>query len=361
VKATAVIGANFGDEGKGLIVDYLCSKGDAGMVVRFNGGAQAGHTVVTPDGQRHVFHHFGAGSFCGVPTYLSKYFICNPLLFFEELDALHKLGLNPTVYAHPDCLITTYADMMINQALEDQRGANRHGSCGVGVNETVKRSALPGLSITMSDLWNRAGSIERKLEEICDKYSRFRTGKTVDRPEFPEWFIKGCWRFAEVVHPLGIEQCRDPVFEGAQGLLLDQDNKQFFPHVTRSSTGMKNVRKLCAAAGITDIETYYVTRTYLTRHGAGDLPNEDRGLKFEDDTNLEHAYQGTLRFAPMDWGNLPGRCATDYGSDGYWLAITHADQNAWHDGLHLGLVSHGPCRTQVSPMAATKRLRVATA
>jgi adenylosuccinate synthase len=54
MRARAVIGANFGDEGKGLITDYLCATQGAGMVVRFNGGAQAGHTVVTPDWRRHV-------------------------------------------------------------------------------------------------------------------------------------------------------------------------------------------------------------------------------------------------------------------------------------------------------------------
>lgn len=84
--ARVVIGANFGDEGKGLVTDWLCAQG-AGVVVRFNGGAQAGHTVETPEG-RHVFHHLGSGTFCNVPTYLSQYFICNPILFLHELERL---------------------------------------------------------------------------------------------------------------------------------------------------------------------------------------------------------------------------------------------------------------------------------
>ena len=89
--ARIVIGANFGDEGKGLVTDYLCSQG-AGVVVRFNGGAQAGHTVVTPEGERHVFRHFGSGTFLGVPTFLSQFFVCNPILFFEERKQLIDLG-----------------------------------------------------------------------------------------------------------------------------------------------------------------------------------------------------------------------------------------------------------------------------
>src|SRR5262245_50739362 len=69
VRATAVIGANFGDEGKGLLTDYLAAKDPAGtVVIRCNGGAQAGHTVVTPAGRRHVFHHLGSGSLAGAST-----------------------------------------------------------------------------------------------------------------------------------------------------------------------------------------------------------------------------------------------------------------------------------------------------
>jgi adenylosuccinate synthase len=292
VRARAVIGANFGDEGKGLVTDYLCSQG-AGMVVRFNGGAQAGHTVVTPDGLRHVFQHVGAGAFCGVPTFLSQFFVCNPLVFLKEFDALTALGVEPIVYAHPNCIVTTFADMIINQRKEDARGKARHGSVGVGVHETMTRSKMPELAITMSDLWNGA-KITGKLHEICNKYASFRTGTPIARAEeMIGAFEKACETFAGLVHPLGIGQCKDPVFEGAQGLLLDQDNKEFFPHVTHSKTGMHNVRILCAQAGVTEIESYYVTRSYLTRHGAGPLPGEDPKMSFYDDTNTEHSYQGT--------------------------------------------------------------------
>src|SRR5580692_10593922 len=114
MRARAVIGANFGDEGKGAVTDYLCAQG-AGMVVRYNGGAQAGHTVVTPEGKRHVFHHFGSGTLASVPTFLSQFFVCNPLAAMYEVNELLTLGVNPLLYAHPNCLVTTFADMIINQ------------------------------------------------------------------------------------------------------------------------------------------------------------------------------------------------------------------------------------------------------
>lgn len=345
--ARVVIGANFGDEGKGAMTDYLCSQG-AGTVVRFNGGAQAGHTVVTPEGERHVFRHFGSGSFCDVPTFLSQFFVCNPILFLYERDQLIKLGFHPVVYAHPDCLVTTFADMAINQMKELGRGDKRHGSCGVGFHETIVRSRVPELKVTMSDLWNKAPDLERKLEEICTKYSHFRIKQDIpDHQALCSEFLKACEQFSEEVQPLGIAQCSDPVFEGAQGLLLDQDNRAYFPHVTHSKTGMNNVRVLCEQAGISDIEVYYVSRTYLTRHGYGPLPGEDDALSYADDTNHKTEFQGKLRFAPLDNGLL-SRCKLDCRSDDFKVVLTHCDQEPAPSNLDADLYFSGPTRNDVA-------------
>lgn len=350
MKARAVIGASFGDEGKGLATDYLCAQG-AGIVVRFNGGAQAGHTVVTPDNRRHVFHHFGSGSFCGVPTFLSQFFICNPILFFEELKLLESLGVTPQIYAHPDCLITTFMDMLINQSIENKRAGKRHGSCGIGFHETMNRSNVSELRITMSDLWNGSVRLEEQLAEVCGKYAKFRCGETFNEPRATEAFLKCCAAFAERVNPLGMSQCKDPVFEGAQGLLLDQGNKEFFPHVTHSNTGMRNVRVLCAQAGIADVEAYYVSRTYLTRHGAGPLPREDAGLSYSDDTNRPNSFQGTMRFASLDCDKLLARCRADAGTTPMKLVLTHCDQQS--APCRADLYSDGPTREAIQSKTPT--------
>jgi len=345
MKAKAVIGASFGDEGKGLTVDYLCSKGDAGVVVRFNGGAQAGHTVVTPEGYRHVFRQVGSGAFCGVPTFWSSFFIANPIALFMELKQLHEFGIEPDLFASPECLVTTFADMIINRRLEDKLAGDRHGSCGMGINETVNRSKVEHLKITLADIFSGI-SLESKIAEICDKYALFRTGQKIDEPAMAETFLKACKRLPEVVFPAGIGQCKDPVFEGAQGLLLDKNNKEFFPHVTRSNTGIKNVVTLCQQAGITDIKTYYVSRTYLTRHGAGPLPGEDPSLVYEDDTNGENPYQGRIRFAPLDHKALLDRVFKDAAGHEVRLVVTHQDQLERPD-IVADLVSHGPTRDDV--------------
>jgi adenylosuccinate synthase len=343
--ARVVIGASFGDEGKGLVTDYLCAQG-AGVVVRFNGGAQAGHTVVTPDRERHVFRHFGSGTLCEVPTFLSQFFVCNPILFFQERQQLIALGFHPVVYAHPDCLITTFMDMLINQARENKRGNKRHGSCGIGFHETITRSSVPELKITMSDLWNGGKRLEAQLAEICGKYAKFRCGERYEEPRAVQSFIECCTEFANVVNPLGIGQCKDPVFEGAQGLLLDQNNKEFHPHLTHSNTGMKNVEVLCAQAGITHKEIHYVSRTYLTRHGAGPLPGEDASLSFEDETNKPNQFQGNLRFAPLDTFKLRARCAADAGGKPYKLVLTHCDQ--LESPCEADIYCDGPTRESVS-------------
>lgn len=344
MRARIVIGSSFGDEGKGLLTDYLCAQG-AGVVVRFNGGAQAGHTVVTPDGDRHVFRHFGSGSLQDIPTFLSQFFVCNPLLFFAERDQLIALGYHPTVFAHPDCLITTFADMLINQIKENTRGVKRHGSCGVGFHETIVRSKVAELKITMGDLWNGGHRLESQLAEICDKYARFRVGAPFDEPEASKLFLDCCRQFADCVHPAGIGQCKDPVFEGAQGLLLDQGNKEFFPHVTHSNTGMKNVDELCAQAGISEKEIYYVSRTYATRHGAGPLPGEDASLSFEETTNHPTTFQGAIRFGHLDTRSLLARCKDDSGSSGFKLVLTHCDQLV--PKCDADLYSFGSKRTDV--------------
>ena len=93
-----VIGANYGDEGKGLMVDYFCNHSPYNkpiLNVRFNGGSHAKHTVVIPDGRRHEFSHIGAGSFNeNVITYLSSFFLVNPFHFETEYKQLINKGLS---------------------------------------------------------------------------------------------------------------------------------------------------------------------------------------------------------------------------------------------------------------------------
>lgn len=319
-RAEVVIGAGLGDEGKGLMTDFFVNRygGDC-LVVRFNGGAQAGHTVTLPTGERHVFGHFGAGTFAGAPTYLSRFFVVNPLLFFKEREQLLEVmpGPLPTVYVDKDALLTTPYDMLLNQAAERIRGDARHGSCGIGFGETIERCQDPIHRTVVADLIDPV-RFSLKIDGIRDAYAPKRL-KTLGIAELPEPFrsllsdpdlsarlVRDALLFREEVSIVGIDILRgvkQVVFEGAQGLLLDECNP-WFPHVTRSRTGLPNVATLAREAGISRLDVTYVTRAYLTRHGAGPLPYELPGKPYEgieDMTNIHNPYQGTLRFA---WLNL---------------------------------------------------------
>lgn len=331
--ARAVIGANFGDEGKGLVVDYLARTGDHDVVVRFNGGVQAGHTVVTPEGKRHVFGHFGSGTFCKLPTFFAQACVVNPLLAAVEHAKLREMGVTPPkLYVHPACRVTTPIDMIINQVMEKNAGHLRHGSCGVGFNETIQRDkALP---LSMFDIWSGDVNLLAFCERLQSEWAQHRLGATVNFERNDGW-VKSCEWFAKFAVPAYITQFNAPLFEGAQGLLLDRDRIEFFPHLTNSYTGMRNVRELCKEAEITAIEPWYVSRTYLTRHGAGPLPGE-QPVYFEDKTNVLNPWQGPLRFAPLDADELLDRVSMDAGNEVPKIVFTHCDQLMTSEAVRVG-------------------------
>lgn len=313
---SVVIGLNYGDEGKGLTTDYLASKSShSTAVVRFNGGAQAGHTVELSNGQRHVFHHFGAGSFSGAATILSNFFVVNPNLFFKEANDWHALSVQEKVplldvYIDGDCCITTPYDVYINQALETFRGDKRHGSCGVGFGETLERESR-GFCLSVKDICT--SHFLEKLNRIKNDWFIGRLtelGLPLDHNLTDLVFETFAFNANQLIKAATVISTHDAllkfdnlIFEGAQGLRLDQFSEDF-PNVTRSSTGLSNVA--CLLKNIPcDITVYYITRAYMTRHGAGVLKNEiPKPPLVIDKTNVPNDYQGTMRFALLDFESI---------------------------------------------------------
>ena len=310
MKTIAIIGAGYGDEGKGLATDYIVSEllkeytKEQLIVVRFNGGAQAGHTVVTPKGIRHVFRHFGSGTLLDVPTFLSKFFICNPILFNKEHAGLSKKGFEPIVYVDPNCEVTTPYDMLLNQIRESNRGKGRHGSCGVGINETLRRSKagfiltvgmLKLLSLTDLHLYLERMLDEYYLPALKDIPHTASQEMLMYNNSLLQNFVIDCSEFCSgIIIGDPLPSADYAIFEGAQGLMLDQNHGNF-PYVTPSNTGIKNVLQL-----VDELDcVLYVTRCYQTRHGVGPFPDEcDSELC--DQTNIENEFQGKLRYAPFD-------------------------------------------------------------
>ena len=328
-QAIAIIGSAFGDEGKGLLTDYFASKVENAIVVRFNGGAQAGHTVVTPEGKRHVFGHIGAGTFAGASTYLSKFFLLNPIIFLKEYRQLLQLGLTKDdirIYVDSNASVTTPYDMIINQIVERHRENKRHGSCGIGINETVERSLKKDFFINQQSLHkNNRKNLHTLLVDIeknwvYNRLTKLSIYKVTDNTEelyrqlkntdlIERWFqdIDTYLKLVTVTEQNAFltSYAHRPgalLFEGAQGLLLDQYHK-WFPHVTRSSTGIENVAAISQEIGIEELNPYYLHRAYTTRHGAGPLPYElpkSPYPRIVDLTNKPHEFQGSLRFGIPD-------------------------------------------------------------
>ena len=346
-RAQAVIGALYGDEGKGLMVDRLAAATPRAVVVRSNGGAQAGHTVVDPAGRRHVFHHIGSGSFAGAATHFSRFFVAHPMLLLDELAALGQLGVKPEISSDPRAPVTTPFDVIINQALELARGAARHGSCGLGFGETIERNLHPDFALSTKDLF--LPDLHARLVSIRDAWVPIRLaalGITALPAELATAladdttiarFEADCAAYLDCVTLWPDRRLCERgavIFEAAQGLGLDQDCGAF-PHVTRSNTGLANMLAIAAEAGITELEATYATRCYTTRHGAGPLKGETPtlpGVNVVDPTNAPNEWQGCLRLAPLDLGLLREAITRDLTVDRNGttvragLAVTCLDQ-----------------------------------
>ena len=356
-----IIGAGYGDEGKGLTTSYWSTQFPElkkKLVIRFNGGAQAGHTVEVKGKTRnfrHVFSHIGSGSYHEADTYLPEQFIINPLLFKKEVAEIDFLG-DVDIYVHPLARVTTPIDMIINQAIEMHRGytTTKHGSVGVGINETIKRSEV--LKYNLNAILIRCEPVEelmKKLQMIRDEWIPIRCGQLGFKlqPQFAELltdkllynFILDCKYFKNQTKIGSSDILYDfdhLIFEGAQGLMLDMDYGKF-PYVTHSNTGMKNVNAILNEACISDVRNiWYVTRCYATRHCAGPMANEMDMKPFKgivDKTNIPNDWQGTLRYSYLDLSSMFDIIAGDEpkGNAKVGYFVTCLDQIAEDDDVYV--------------------------
>lgn len=291
----AVIGLGFGDEGKGLVTDLLSSQASVKhtnyearnkVVVRYSGGQQAGHTVTIGD-ERHVFSNFGAGTLRNIPTYWSKYCTVDPIGILNELEHLEEYPHVPILYIDPDAPVTTPWDKFYNQNSKEYLD---NGTTGCGVGPTFQREE-DFYHLKFRDLFNKT-VLDLKIDQISDYYSG--AGNVKD-------FRLACERIIEKsnIKPRQLDSFEGShfIFEGSQGLLLDQ-HYGFFPHVTRANTGTKNILEMGHYPDL-----YLVTRAYQTRHGNGPMTNTDKEFEIKEDpneTNTKNLYQGEFRRSMLD-------------------------------------------------------------
>lgn len=379
-KCKIIIGKNFGDEGKGKLTDFWAKKltedGERVLVIKNNGGAQAGHTV--EEGNfRFVFHQLGSGSYRGCPTFLGECFSPDLLKLSEEVKNFEAAAgfPAPPLFVSGDCIFTTPFDVLLNSLLESLRGNDRHGSCGMGIFETRRRKEKGyGCTVGKLALMGMA-EIEDMLFGMREEYVRNRlmeifTQNGITEQSLPEeaaeWLsllmddnivrnsARIFWRTVREemnVLPAGKEDAAEErtadflkefdalLFENAQGLLLDEDNQDYFPHLTPSHTGLFNVRDFCRRYGLEQFakqaEVCYVTRTYVTRHGRGRLDYEcdkaEINGRMTDLTNVPNPWQDQLRYAyhPSGgefWRAVSKDLALWQGEIRKSLYVTHLDE-----------------------------------
>jgi len=339
-----VIGAQYGDEGKGRTVDYFtrnCSNGDMAVVLT-NGGAQRGHTVVKGD-KRHIFHHFGSGTMNGADTIISEIFQVNPMVFTNEWNELRELGFTPNVYVDENCFIATPWDALINQCWETALGDSRFGSCGLGVYEAIIRSKEPEYAITVKEIKDANDKndwtlIAEKLDIICMDYVPARLHEVLDGRNIPEQFVSNFEKdyvlsflsdLAFFIRHVTVKKFTKAelstkykrlVFENAQGLAISQRYYEQGENTTPTYTGLSSDFDALDSFDVKsmdefDIEVCYVTRWYTTRHGAGILPGEtdvnNLSTKIIDSTNVHNEWQGSIRYAMFDVDRFVGRVMRD--------------------------------------------------
>lgn len=331
-KIFIVTGLGYGDEGKGKIAHWLCSKHKAHTVIR-TGGPQAFHRVVTSDGQEHVHSQFGSGTLAGAATHLSKNMVIDPYAIIAEGKALkNELGVRGVferLTIHEDALVITPFQAIANRLRELTRGNARYGSVGVGVGETVLdaenfgEEAIRAKDLGKSHLPDKLKAIRvRKISELEEVINRVESlpPDVKDRARFEaanlkndgtlEWAVGWFTELALVANIVGTDYVAEKilggpgtvVFEGSQGVLLDRWYG-FHPYTTKVRTIPETALSLikeCNYDG--EVKSLGVLRAYHTRHGAGPFVTESPGLteKLPDASNGNHSWQGNFRIGYFD-------------------------------------------------------------
>ena len=344
-RAIITVGLGFGDEGKGATVDFLARRLEADLVVRYCGGSQAGHNVELPDGRRHTFSQFGAGTLATAPepprTYLGPNVIIDPLALVREARHLTELGVNDParlLTIHPRCLVATPWLQVLNRLRELSRGDAKHGSCGQGIGEARSYWLKYGEDAVIAADLRHLDRLRHKLElqrqrtllELQDFLDRIHADAL---HEFDLWELNAeavaCDLHGALTDGIVIEAAvpafRTAIFEAAQGALLDE-YRGFHPYTTWSTVTPHHAWELVHATDVEAVAVLGVTRAYTTRHGEGPLPTFSAELtkRLEDAGNPWNRWQGSLRYGWLDLPLVRYSAAVAGSLDG--IVVNHLDQ-----------------------------------
>ena len=298
-----VIGAQWGDEGKGKITDLL--SGSADVVVRYQGGVNAGHTVVV-DNQTFKLHLIPSGIlYPDTECIIGSGTVIDPRILIEELDQLESLKISTkNLMISQTAHVTMPYHRLLDQASEEQRGSQKIGTTGRGIGPTyADKSERTGIRII--DLMETESLPDQLRWTISNKNVILE--KLYNLPPLdPEAVIEEYLQYAERLRPhvvdaslkiyAAVQDRRNILFEGAQGTLLDLDHGTY-PYVTSSNPVAGGA---CVGTGVgpTMIDRVIgVAKAYTTRVGEGPFPTEmvdgigqilcDRGAEFGTTTGRQ--------------------------------------------------------------------------
>lgn len=331
-KASIVIGANLGDEGKGTIVARLTKPNEKTLNILTNGGSQRGHSILTRDGSM-TFQHFGSGTYFGADNYYSPWFILNPMQFVSEYQSL--IVKPKQIYRDKRCRWSTPYDVMANQINEEFMG--RKASCGMGIWMTIKRSSdfrsLPFdvfMSLPYEKRYQHLLEIKAYYEHTSGIMDSWKD--TWDSETLIHHFLNDCAVMNVLTTPADFFTLdyEHYVFENGQGLLLTDTGRDEYD-TTPSNTGIAYASVMCKEAGLYDVTAHYVTRPYMTRHGDGDMKDPINRILLssdicEDRTNHYNEHQGEFRYGELNVFDLCDRIRKDVKGCDFVLDVTHCDE-----------------------------------
>ena len=344
-RCVVVIGTQWGDEGKGKLVDVLTDR--VAAVVRFQGGHNAGHTLVIDD-RKTVLHVIPSGILRdGVLSIIGNGVVLAPDALIEEMDMLEARGVPVTerLKISSACPLILPYHAALDHAREKARGKNAIGTTGRGIGPAYEdKAARRGLRV--SDLLDEKRFAER-VEAVLD-YHNFVLQHYYDTdPVDPSAVLAQAAATVERIRPMVdevpsvIDRIRTDggavLFEGAQGTLLDIDAGTY-PFVTSSNT---TAGSAAAGGGVGPTDIDYVlgiTKAYVTRVGAGPFPTE-----LDDDVGEQLASRGNEFGATT---GRPRRCG--------WL-----DMVALRRAVRLNGIS-GLCITKLDVLDGLDTVRICT-
>ena len=328
-----VIGAQWGDEGKGKIVDLLTEK--AGAVVRYQGGHNAGHTLVI-DGKKTVLHLIPAGILhAGVKSYIGNGVVLCLRALFTEIAALEAAGVPVMERLHisPACALILPSHSALDQAREAARGANKIGTTGRGIGPAYEdKIARRGLRLAAL---MHPETFRERLRELMDFHNfqleHYYHAAPVSYDDVAAEWLAYAARVRPLITDVTLAAYRHReagdhiIFEGAQGAMLDIDHGTY-PFVTSSSTAAGGA---ATGSGVGPRHLDYIlgiAKAYSTRVGGGPFPTELLDATGKHLAEVGHEYGATTgRARRCGWIDLPALRRAIYNSSISGLCLTKLD------------------------------------